>query len=94
MHKDIECLKLLWFEKVLNYGMRVIRYFHLLILFNYLVLHPSKSFAFTVRFYETSIQTIFLKEDKKHGNKIHVEHVDTPWEFIYHARMADIDSRE
>ena len=55
-----------------------IRYFHLYNLFDYLVLHPSKSFAFTVRFYETSIQPIFLKEDKKDSNKIHVEHVDTP----------------
>ena len=25
---------------------------------------------------------------------MHVEHVDTPWEFIYHAIIADMDSWE
>ena len=47
-----------------------------------------------MRCYETYIQPTFLSEYKKHSNTMHVEHVDTPWEFIYHARITDIDSWE
>ena len=48
----------------------------------------------TVRCYETYIQPTFLNEYKKDRNTMHVEHVDTPWEFIYHAIIADMDSWE